>query len=295
MMRFFFQGVGATDLESLFLSHLSLIERISRSVAQRYGYQSDDAEDFSSHVKTRFLDNNYAVLRKFQGRSSLSLYIKTVIHRLWIDYEIKRTGKWRSSSTARKIGPIAVQLEELLYRKRYTFEEAYQILNSRHGTCPPRDTLSLLIQKLPKRWGKASVRMVSLDGLDPAKVTTAAEIQDPKTGERVEILRRVLTDFMDRLAGADRMILKMRFEDDFTFEEIGRLLKKKKLQVYWRIRKLLSDIEKELHAHGLAEDAVREIIDQRVKAIHVDFLNRDTQQSEKCPSKQDESSWNRHD
>lgn len=286
MIRFWLRETGTKDFESLFLSNLQIIERIARSVSRRHGFGSDELDDFCSHVKTKFLDNDYSVLKKFQGRCSLPLYIKTVIHRLCIDYEIARKGKWRPSGTAQKLGSLAVQLEELLYKKHHSFDEACQILSSRQGVDLQPEMLHQLAQKLPKRWGKTTVRLVPIDAVGGPGLITSTEAPDPKMEESVQILSQVLRDFIQGLSGADRLILKMRFEDDFTFEEIARLLKKKKLQIYWRLRKILSDLQKELQSRSLSRDRIREITEHSVKTIDVDFLN-ETQQSQECPSKQE--------
>ena len=141
MVRFWIRQEGRRDPESLFLTHLDLIERTATSVGRKHGYGREEAEDLCSHVKEKLIEDSYGIVRKFQGKSSLRVYLKVVIRRLYIDYEIGRRGKWRASTGAQRMGQIAVELEELLYWKNHSFEEAYQILNSRHGTTLQRALL----------------------------------------------------------------------------------------------------------------------------------------------------------
>ena len=53
----------------LFEDHLPLIEEICSSVCRRNGCFGADAEDFASQVKLALIDDDYARLRSFQGRS----------------------------------------------------------------------------------------------------------------------------------------------------------------------------------------------------------------------------------
>ncbi len=272
-------GRKKKDFEALFLTHLNWIERTSRFVARSHGYSPDDTQEFCSLVKEKILDNDYAVLRKFQGKSSLPLYLKTVIHRLYIDLEISRHGKWRPSVTARNMGTMAVQLEELLFRQGRSFDEACHILTSQHGQVD-RDELHQIAGKLPKRWGKSTVQVVSLDDSAAEEPYLQTEERDPKTSEWAQRLASAVSDCVARLSGTERLILKMRFQDDFTYEAIGRCVRMKKLHVYWRLNKILSDIQENLLSQGLSESAVQEILKHEGKTIDIDFLVcNETQQS----------------
>jgi RNA polymerase sigma factor (sigma-70 family) len=259
------------DYESLFLSYLKFIERVSRFLARDHGYQEEEAEDFRAHVLTMLIRDEYAVFRKFQGRCSLELYLKTVIRRLYIDYEIAQKGKWRSSVTARRMGPIAAQLEELLCRKRHSFEEAFQILCSLHGNDIDRESLQNIAQKLPKRWGKSTIQFVDLESQSHHEPRSDIPAPDLQIVDDTRLLNQIVREFLNRLTGSDRLILKMRFQDDFTFEEIAHFIKKKKMQVYSRLQKILSDLQDELKANNLRAMEIREILKVSEKSVDIDF------------------------
>ena len=114
--------------ETLFLSHLNHIERILAFVAVENRLAAADADDFASHVKLKFVENDYALLQKFGGRSSVRTFLSVVIHNLFSDYRDAAWGKWRPSAEARRRGPIAQHLERLLSRDRVGFEEACELL-----------------------------------------------------------------------------------------------------------------------------------------------------------------------
>jgi RNA polymerase sigma factor for flagellar operon FliA len=100
--------------ERRFLSALPEIESALLVVARRHRLTGSEAEEFASEAKLRFIEDSYAVLDRFQGRSSLRTYLVTVIHRIYLDYRRARWGKWRPSAAAIRLGETAVHLEALI-------------------------------------------------------------------------------------------------------------------------------------------------------------------------------------
>ena len=76
------------DPQELFLSNLDAIDRAISYVCHRNHLSPQDAEEFNSEVKTKLIEANYAVLRKFEGRSSFSTYMTTVIQRLYFQWRV---------------------------------------------------------------------------------------------------------------------------------------------------------------------------------------------------------------
>src|ERR1019366_2147799 len=101
-------------------------------VSARHHLPGVEADDFASHVKLRLIEDDYAILRKFQRRSSLRTYLTVVIQRMFLDYRISAWGKWRPSAEAKRAGAVAVQLEQLMGRDGYRFGEACELLETNH-------------------------------------------------------------------------------------------------------------------------------------------------------------------
>ena len=116
--------------EDRYLQNLGTIERIAACVARRYHLDASEAEEFVQEVRVRLLDNDYAVMRKFEGRSSLSTYLTTVIGRLFMQWRVEQWGKWRPSAEAKRLGPTAITLERLLSRDGLTWSEAVSVLTT---------------------------------------------------------------------------------------------------------------------------------------------------------------------
>jgi DNA-directed RNA polymerase specialized sigma24 family protein len=69
----------------LFEANLAVIERAIEVVCASASLRGADAEDFASSVKLSLLENDCAILRKWEGRSSFATYITIVIRRLLLN------------------------------------------------------------------------------------------------------------------------------------------------------------------------------------------------------------------
>src|SRR6185369_9474972 len=78
--------------EHVFLTNLSLIERVVRFAASRQRLSAAETEDLGSLVRLRLIENNYAILERWEGRSSLATYLTTVVQRLILDERNKQWG-----------------------------------------------------------------------------------------------------------------------------------------------------------------------------------------------------------
>jgi RNA polymerase sigma factor for flagellar operon FliA len=244
--------------EALFLSELPLIERVIAFVSHRHRLTADMADDFASAVKLKLIENDYAILRGFQGRSSLQTYLTVVIQRCFLDLRAAAWGKWRPSAEAKRLGPLAVQLEQLQTRDRMTFEEACETLCARHADVS-RQMVFDLSAKLPARTPR---RFESEEQL--ANVTVEAEAETlPDREERRELagrLEKAMTAALGALSAQDRLVLQLRFADGLSVADIARALKLDQKPLYRRVDRLLDDLRQRLEDAGLRPSEVRDAL-----------------------------------
>jgi RNA polymerase sigma factor for flagellar operon FliA len=253
-------------LEQLFLSALPDIDHATKFVARRHRLSPAELEDFASEVRVAIIDQDYAVLDRFQGRSSLRTYLVIVIQRLFIDRMRKRLGRWRPSTEARRLGVRAVQLEALLYRDNLTFSEACETLRTNHRVSETEATLRELAQRLPRRGPRTS----------PAADDEAAELRAPRPAEpdghlsrqeTSERCQRGLDAALCDLPPEDRMLIRLRFEDGVSVADIARGLGFDQKALYARIDRLLAGLRNVLVRHQLSWPEVKDLIDDG--ACHV--------------------------
>ncbi len=267
-------GVSIGDLacmspEEQFLAQLELIDRVIGSICRRHCCFGADAEDFAGTVKVKLIDNDYAVIRKFQGKSLLATYLTTVIANLFRDYRIQKWGKWRSSAKARRLGTEAVQLEQLLYRDGCSFDEAARKLQGDFGVELSREELRKIEIELPRRLPR---RSESDELLAEVAGDDRAERRALDRG-RSEVLKRTETALiraLERLPAEDRLILKLRFEGQKVVR-IAKILGLEQRPLYSRIEKNLKQLRASLETSGVTREEVRDVVGWDGFDIQVDY------------------------
>ena len=254
------------DYERLVVENLPLVDSVVRLIARRHRLSADEADELSSAIRLKLVENDYQVLRKFEGRSQLRTYLITVVQRHFLDDRNARWGKWRPSSVARRLGPIAVLLDRLLTRDRLPFDEAVATIATRHDDVS-RDQLHEIMLQLPAR----SVRQfTSEDELEDVPAPTPdedrviASIERTQTGDRVE---RALDTVLAALDDEDRVILKMRFCDNVRISRIAELMGLATKPFYRRLEDLMHALRSELQRQGISAEDVANVIGDPASSI----------------------------
>jgi RNA polymerase sigma factor (sigma-70 family) len=257
----------------LYLENLRSIERIAAFVARRNHLGPDEAAEFVQETRVRLLDDDYSVIRKFEGRSSFSTYLTTVITRLFHQYRVEQWGKWRPSAEARRLGDKAITLERLVTRDGYTFDEAVKVLTTPAGTTYTLAELEAIYIRLPHRGARPV--MVSGD------VSPEVARVDADADERVEMAdrersarnaARAIDGLMKSLDAEDRLILQMRFWDALKVPDIARRLHLDQKKVYKRLDRLFGVMRSALERAGVGRGEVGSLLSRGDQDIRFDFL-----------------------
>lgn len=87
---------------ALLEEHFDLIQKKLGYLARRSGLPDHEAEELRSWALFRLVEDDYQVLARWEGRSSISTYLTVVLVKLMRDYRIHLWGKWRPSAVARR-------------------------------------------------------------------------------------------------------------------------------------------------------------------------------------------------
>jgi RNA polymerase sigma factor (sigma-70 family) len=259
--------------EDTYLQNLRTIERIARFVAHKHRLNSDEAAEFTQETCVRLLDDDYAVFRKFEDRSSLSTYLTTVILRLYHQWRVEQWGKWRPSAEAKRLGEKAVTLERLLTRDGYTFEEAVRVLTTPGGSQYTVSELEAVYLRLPLR----APRPVPVsDELLPESIAADGEADElVEARDRERAARRAATtmDALFKECGAeDQLILQMRFWDQRKVPEIARTLHLEQKKLYKRLEKLFLTLRRGLERAGVSKADVAGLLTRGDQEIRFGIL-----------------------
>jgi RNA polymerase sigma factor for flagellar operon FliA len=255
--------------EETYLEHLETIERIAASVARRNYLKSDEAAEFTQEVRVKLLEDDYAIIRKFEERSLFSTYLTTVINRLFHQYRVQMWGKWRPSAEAKRLGGKAITLERLLTRDNYSLAEAVELLTTPAGSPYTVAELEAIYLRLPVRSPRP---MLVSEEVVPDCVSVEAEAEDRlEASDRERDARkaaRAMDGLLESMDAEDRLILQMRFWDALKVPDIARRLHVEQKKVYKRLDKLFGQLRKGLERAGVGREQVGTLLargDQEIR------------------------------
>ncbi len=251
--------MGAHDL---FVAHKALIERVARRICLRHHIYGDEAEEFTQDLWIHLIKDDYAIIRKHRGESTLDTYLTTVVANFARDFREKKWGKWRLSVAARERGPVAEQLDTLVSRDGFTLDEACEVLATR-GVTATRAELEAIAAVLPAR---RRPREVQPDDARPDPVSTVEADQGAVNADERRAAARVLMALKDVLAALsprDRLIIKLRFYDGLSQVSIARKLGVDE-KLFFRLgNKLEAGLRQALEARGLSKDQIVDVLECR--------------------------------
>jgi len=241
--------------EEVLLSNLDTIERAARFAARRGGLSPADADDLVAAVKLALIENDYTVLRGFEGRCSLGTYVASIAHRLIADERIHAGGRWRPSAEAKRAGEGAVLLETLVVRDQKPLEEALRLVQQIDPKMT-RESADALLARLPARAQRA--RLVPLDDTvaeqEVDSGTVEARVLAQEQAAATDTTNAVLRQALATLSTSDRVLLLLRFGNGMRVAAIARAWQCDQQILYRRIDALVRQLRRQLTAAGI--DAV---------------------------------------
>ncbi|HEX7155558.1 MAG TPA: sigma-70 family RNA polymerase sigma factor [Thermoanaerobaculia bacterium] len=260
--------------EELFLDNLKLVERICAHTAARAGLSADDAADFTADVKYKLIENDYAILRKYEGRSTLSTYLTTVIKRLHYQALDEQRGKWRASAEAIRLGPVAVALERLITRDGLTFNEAVEMLTTGDARATKRQLEEYYV-RLPPRPPRPVLVSDELTGELSIAIERDERLSAPERVETARAAAGAIDRFTESLPAEDRLMLRMRFRDAMLVPEIAERLRIDPKRIYKRLQKHFKAMRKLLEEAGVSRDDIQEMLNRGDQEVRVGILAPD--------------------
>lgn len=249
--------------EETYLQHLPTIERIATFVAGRSHLNPDETAEFVQEVRVRLLENDYAILGKFEGRSRFSTYLTTVITRLYQQWRVEQWGKWRPSAEAKRLGEKAIYLERLITRDGLTFDEAVKMLTTPASSPWTVAEVEDLYRRLPVRTPRPM--MISHD------VVPDAVSVEPDADDRVEtrdreraarLAAKTMDHVIDTFKPEDRVLLQMRFWDARKVPDIARVMHIEQKKLYKRFDHLYAVLRRGLERAGVSRADVARLLEK---------------------------------
>lgn len=248
--------------ESLFLKHLPWIERVARIACSKHSMWSEEAEDFASWIKLKLMEDDYAALRRFRGDADIKTYLAVVVTRQFHEYRRVRGGRWRASAAAERLGQVAKDLEALVYRDRYTLDQAAEKLRTEGRTELSDAELRRLLAQLPSHPRQRPTEVSADAVLEGVQGTSYAdkELAETEADALRERVMSALHRVRSRLDPEDQEIVRMHFAEGRSLADVARALGLPQKPLYRRVEKLRRWLRAELGAEGVEETDVLGIL-----------------------------------
>jgi RNA polymerase sigma factor (sigma-70 family) len=246
--------------EDLFRANLALVDRVIAGVCRRAGLRDADAEDFASSAKLALIENDYAILKRYEGRAPLGAFLTVVVQRLLSREWIRLRGRWHPSAEAERIGPAAVLLEKLLVRDGRSVDEAIEIVRAVDPTLD-RKQVRDLAERLPNRVPRLRLVPLPEEGHEfvapDAADSRAKESEARRTSERAA---RVVRETIAALPLQDRMLIRFHFGAEVSIADASRMLGVPQRPLYRRIEVLLRQLRDSLEREALGPAVIEDLI-----------------------------------
>ncbi len=244
--------------EETYRRNLELIQSAIDFVSRTMHLSEADREDFVSSVHLKLIEDDYGVLRKFQGVSTLKTYLVAVVKRFGLDFRSQKWGRWRPSLVAKRLGTAGVALETLISRDGRPLGEAMAEATAR-GLGTPEE-LEEIAAQLPVRYPR---RFDSDEQLEARPGPGPTPLQQLRRAERARLQEDILKatrEASSELEDQDQLILRMNFEDGVSVAVIARVLGLDQKQLYRRRQRILGSLRRGLEKRGFRRRDVSEIL-----------------------------------
>src|SRR5712675_2226205 len=252
---------GLSPPEDL-LRALDVASKAIAFVRRRNLLDSEEAEEFESFARLKLLENEAGIVRKFRGESSLETYLVVVVHRLLLDYRNERWGKWRTSAEARRLGPVAVLLERMLYRDHLTREQAIDRVAHRAEAGETREQLDRRCEQIPARSRREIVDDSTLAGIPAPGGSAEDGLVQLERNAAARKVSAALQDLLDRLDPEDRLVLKLHYFDGLNLSAVARMLGEDVKRLHRRAGRLLGGLRRSLESRGIAWPELATVVGQ---------------------------------
>jgi RNA polymerase sigma factor (sigma-70 family) len=218
----------------LFLAeHSASILQVVRYVE----HDSDLVPDCFQFVCERLSADSFRRLKQFRrkGPAAFTTWLRAVVRNLCLDWRRQRFGRHRLFKSISRLSGFDQEVFRYMYERRLSHEEAFQSLRSSfpevtHGRLAESEQR---IERCltPSQRRLLEERRVRQDrhASSPVDETVARQnVADPAPNPEVQVLleerAQSLRSAIARLPPREQLMIRLRFEQELTLDQIGRLL-----------------------------------------------------------------------
>lgn len=207
-------------------------------VVRHFDRDLDRASDCFQFVCEKLSEDRFRRLLRFkpQGTASFSTWLRAVVRNLCLDWRRKEFGRRRPFRSISRLSTFDQEVFSCVYVRGVSAEETLHLLQSKFSEvtsermAESRDRIERGLTT-KQRWllGIRSMRRAQGANTTFEEAEAAPlEIRDPRPDPEAQALleerRGTLGRALDHLSKRERLLVRLRFEQELTLEQIAKLL-----------------------------------------------------------------------
>ena len=197
----------------------------------------DFVPDCFQFVCEQLTAKSFQRLKKFQpdGPAVFSTWLRAVVRNLCLDWHRKRFGRFRLFKSISRLSGFDQEVFRHLYERQLPIDDAFQALRSIYPTLTHAQLVessarisSSLTAKQSRLLAARMSHQAPRTDADPVHAAAREVVLDPAPNpevvalqnERVQSLRQALRGLTPR----DRLLIRLRYEQELTLEQVAGLL-----------------------------------------------------------------------
>jgi len=267
-------GLPALEVEEAWDQFLDEYASVILQVVYLFERDQDRVDDCFLFVCEHLKRDRLRRLRRFkaEGTASFPTWLRAVVRNLCLDWRRKRFGRPRLFRSIASLPEVDQEVFRCVYFRRLSENETLHTVKALHPTLSREDladSLTRIRQHLSPRqsWLLVSrnpyLESLSAEGSSGNGANRDRELTDPHKDPESEAAKResldALHEAMAGISPRERLLLRLRFEQDLSLEEISNLMQLgTPLRAQRSIQKALSKIRQDLLVKGISSVSVKE-------------------------------------
>jgi RNA polymerase sigma factor (sigma-70 family) len=240
------------DPRTLIEQNVELIERVVQRACRRVGIPAGDVDDAASMVKLALVDNDYEILRRYEGRASLATYLAIVVQRMLADQRERTHGRWRPSPEAKRLGDRAVVIEDIVGRQKRSIDEALPHVRVIDASITREEVVAIADRRPQRRPRPREVELPAEEAVPLAAGDRSdAAALDSDLHDASRLAGTMVRETIAGWPAEDRLLVRLRFESALSIADISRLMNVPQRPLYRRLEALLAQLRERLLAAGI--------------------------------------------
>jgi RNA polymerase sigma factor (sigma-70 family) len=255
------EQLGSREAQAAWAEFLEAYSPVILQIVQLFEREPDHAADCFLFVCEQLNQNQFRRLRRFKpdGPARFVTWLRVVVRNLCLDWHRKEFGRQRVFDSIARLAAFDQDVYSKVYEQGLSQEEALFSL----GTKYPRLTVDEVGESVgriqqaltPRQLWLLSTRRPKVESLESESAdnqeSLERQIPDPRPDPQALSVTRedqaALERALNGLSAPERLLIKLRFEQDLTLREVAELLDLKDPQTAdRRIREVLERLRKEL-------------------------------------------------